>query len=263
MKRTIYLLILLVVTGAMWIAEAQSERRDRDRDRRDRDRNYNRERDNNNNRDRESYRTRESQPQRPATSTTTTNSAPATVAISERQPEPEVEIISTNSGPVDPFSYQAFRIVAQRNIFDPNRRVRTQSNEAPPERPKRIENFTLLGAIAYDKGNFAFFEGSNSDYRKSVKAGDSIGGLKVAEVAPNHVTFEAGEGKTLELPVGSQMKRTEGEEWKVGGRAESGSTSSTSSSSSTDSSSSGGTSSGNGEASDVLKRLLEKAKRGE
>ena len=33
MRRTIYLLILLVVTGALWIADAQQDRRDRFRDR--------------------------------------------------------------------------------------------------------------------------------------------------------------------------------------------------------------------------------------
>jgi hypothetical protein len=231
----------MVVTGAIWIAKAQSERRDRDR--RDRDRNGERSRD----------RERERSPERRVE--TSTNAAPVTTQ--ERDVAP-IENVLTNTGPVEPFSYDAFRIVAQRNIFDPNRRARSTTAEAPPERPKRTEAFTLLGSIAYEKGDFAFFEGTSSDYRKSVKTGDSIGGLKIAEVAPNHVTFEAGEGKTLQLPIGSQMKRVEGEEWKVNSRLES-----FSSSNSLTESTNSGASSGSGEVSEVLKRLLEKAKKGE
>lgn len=252
MKRTIYLLIMLAVTGAIWIAEAQQERRDRDRDRdrsRERDRNGEQR-----SRDRERDRSAERRIE------PSTNAAPANV---ERETAPAVETISTNTGPVDPMSYDAFRIIAQRNIFDPNRRARTTSSEAPSERPKRTEAFTLLGSIAYEKGDFAFFEGSSSEYRKSVKAGDSIGGLKVAEVAPNHVKFEAGEGKTLQLPIGSQMKRVEGEEWKVNSQVESFSSSSGSGSSSSAESTNSAAPSGSGEVSEVLKRLMEKAKKGE
>jgi len=253
MRRAIYLLVLLAVTGAIWIADAQSERRDRDRERFSRDRDRDRTGERSRDRDRNSERRAE---------VSTNSPAPANL---EREPEPVVETVSTNTGPV-PMGYDAFRIVAQRNIFDPNRRARSTTNETPPERPKRTEAFTLLGSIAYEKGDFAFFEGTSSEYRKSVKAGDSIGGLKIAEIAPNHVTFEAGEGKTLRLPIGSQMKRIEGEEWKVNSQVESFSSSSSSGSSATPSGDSSGgstTSSGSGEVNEVLKRLLERAKRGE
>jgi hypothetical protein len=118
---------------------------------------------------------------------------------------------------VDPMSFEAFKVIAQRNIFDPNRSARNGARP-PEERPKRTEMFTLVGAIAYEKGEFAFFEGTSSEYRKSVKSGDNFAGYKVTQVTPKGVHLEA-EGKSVQLPVGSQMKRLEGEEWKINTQA--------------------------------------------
>jgi hypothetical protein len=258
MRRTILILALILSAGALWrMTVAQSERNtqyQRDRngsDRRDRDR-----------RDRD--RSRDSGTNRERTMESATNRVEGNI---EREIIPS-EGVATNSAPVDPMSYEAFRIIAQRNIFDPTRRAVSNrtTTESPPERPKRMEAFTLLGSINYEKGDFAFFDGTRSEFRKSVKAGDSIAGYKVAEIAPKHVTLEA-DGKKVEMPVGSQMKRREGEgEWQVNSQVENFESASTNTSSSSESGSSGGESkpsSGNGEVNEVLKRLLEKAKRGE
>ena len=61
-----------------------------------------------------------------------------------------------------------FRIVSERNIFNANRsggQVRLATR-----RPARVESFTLVGTMAYEKGTFAFFEGSSSEFTKAVKA---------------------------------------------------------------------------------------------
>jgi hypothetical protein len=219
-------------------------------------------------RDRTSDRTYDRSYDRPRESVTASTVAPVTVPTPARtvsttplpEPEPFVETVSTNTGPVDPRSYDAFRIIATRNIFDPNRYPGSNApGPKPSPPPKRTELFTLVGSISYDKGDFAFFDGSSSEYRKTVKPGDTIAGYKVAEVAPDKVTLEAN-GKTVELPVGSQMKRQGDEEWKVNSRAEPmASTSSSSSSSSTNSSDSSATT---GDMPDALKRLLEQRKNG-
>jgi hypothetical protein len=147
-----------------------------------------------------------------------TNAAPAQAA--EPAPMKATEVVEakpTNAPTLTGFD--AFKVIAQRNIFDPNRRREGGGPVAPVERPKRTDAFTLVGAIAYEKGQFAFFEGSSSEYRKSVKAGDNFAGYKVAQVSPAQVTLEA-EGKKVEMPVGSQMRRIEGEEWKMSAHAE-------------------------------------------
>jgi hypothetical protein len=116
--------------------------------------------------------------------------------------------------------------------------------------------------MSYEKGRFAFFDGSSSEYRKSVKPGDSIAGYKVADVAPNKVTLESGD-KKFELPVGGQLKRIDEGEWKVNASAESFAGSTTSSNSSSSSSSiSKSESSSSDEENPVLKRLMEQRRQG-
>ncbi len=158
-----------------------------------------------------------------------------------------------------PDSFEAFKIIAQRNIFDPNRSAPGRAPRVREEAPKpvRIDFLTLLGSMSYEKGQFAFFDGTRPEYRKSVKAGDSIAGYKVAAVLPNEVSLEA-EGKTVSVPVGAQLKRLDDGEWKLnavvesfGGASPSPETPSSSGSSSTETK----TDSSGGE-SDALKRML-------
>jgi hypothetical protein len=196
----------------------------------------------------------------PVAPTTTATRPAAVVAKAEAEIEPApMEMVSTNSGPVDPTSYEAFRIIALRNIFDPNRFPGStiRPNTTPPPPPKKTELFTLVGSISYDKGDFAFFDGSSSEYRKTVKAGDTIAGYKIAQVGPDKVTLE-GNGKTVELPVGAQMKRRGDEEWQVNSHAEAIVSSGASADGSSSSTSSG--SSSGGDMPDALKRLLEAKK---
>src|SRR5207248_6850196 len=84
--------------------------------------------------------------------------------------------------------YSAFRIIADRNIFDPRRSARS----APPERTRRTytrtDSFGLVGTMSYhEKGTLAFFEGSSPDYKKVLKTDDTIAGFKVAAIAPSYV----------------------------------------------------------------------------
>jgi hypothetical protein len=168
----------------------------------------------------------------------------------------------------EPGSFDEFKIITQRNIFDPNRSAPgrpRQTQETP--KPKRIDYMNLVGAMSYEKGRFAFFDGSSSEYRKSVKPGDSIAGYKVADVTANKVTLESGD-KKIELPVGGQLKREDEGEWRVNATAESfvssGSSGSSSSSSTTTPSSAGSSnsSSSDEEANPILRRLLEQRRQG-
>jgi hypothetical protein len=161
-------------------------------------------------------------------------------------------------------SFDEFKIITQRNIFDPNRSAPGQRrrNEDRPK-PTRIDYMNLVGAMSYEKGRIAFFDGTSSEYRKSVKPGDSIAGYKVANVTASKVTLESGD-KKVELPVGGQMKRVDEGEWQVNQSPESfassGGSSSAGSSTTSTSSTGSGTQSGSSadEPSEALKRLLER-----
>ncbi len=107
----------------------------------------------------------------------------------------------------------AFRIVSERNIFDANRsggQVRLASRRAP-----RVESFALVGTLAYEKGAYAFFEGSSSELTKVLKADGVIAGHKLVDILVNGVKLEA-DGKITDLPVGSAMRREDEGAWHPG-----------------------------------------------
>src|SRR5262249_468863 len=68
-------------------------------------------------------------------------------------------------------SCQNFRIVTERNIFDPNRGPAIRPRSGPT---RSTDYFALVGTMSYEKGLFAFFDGTSSEYRKALKLGDSI-----------------------------------------------------------------------------------------
>jgi hypothetical protein len=146
----------------------------------------------------------------------------------------------------------AFRIISQRNIFDPNRSPGRQARrtEREPQRTSRTERFALLGTMSYEKGRFAFFDGSSSEYRKSLKPGDGIAGFKIAEVAPTCVKLETTNSEVLELCVGMQMQRRDTDAWQLVGKAELPDIAKSSSTGRTELASSGG-------SDDVARRLMQ------
>ena len=113
----------------------------------------------------------------------------------------------TNNGPAS-LDYSAFRMVAEKNIFDPNRRP--QRTYTPQQRMG--DSFTLVGTMSYEKGIFAFFDGTRSDYRKAVRPQEAIAGYKVIEVTPDSVKLSHGTN-TVQLSVGTQMSQRQDGSW--------------------------------------------------
>jgi len=111
------------------------------------------------------------------------------------------------------FDQSPFQIVAERNIFNANRSGGGQVR-GPSRRPTSVEYFSLVGTMDYEKGTFAFFEGSNSQLTKVMKPSEVIAGHKLVEIAANGVKLEA-DSKQFELPVGSQMRREDEGAWEV------------------------------------------------
>lgn len=111
------------------------------------------------------------------------------------------------------FDESSFRIVAQRNIFNANRSGGGQVR-GPSRRPSSVEYFALVGTMDYEKGSFAFFEGSNSQFTKVMKASEVIAGHKLVEISADSVKLEA-DSKQFDLPVGSQMRREDEGAWQL------------------------------------------------
>ncbi|MBM3847524.1 MAG: hypothetical protein FJ405_14730, partial [Verrucomicrobia bacterium] len=57
---------------------------------------------------------------------------------------------STNSLPLSDF--RAFKIVSDRNIFNPNRSPRGSRTEGESRKPPKVETLSLVGVLEYEKG---------------------------------------------------------------------------------------------------------------
>src|SRR4029077_17773290 len=95
---------------------------------------------------------------------------------------------SDNSGRPD---FSNFALIAQRNIFDPDRRPHEVRSTGPVTRAPRVESFALVGVMSYDKGTFAFFDGTRSDYQKALKVDDTIAGYRVSNIDAETVKLAA------------------------------------------------------------------------
>jgi hypothetical protein len=115
-----------------------------------------------------------------------------------------------------PEDFTAFKIISERNIFDPNRRPHLSSGPAP----KIVDSFSLVGTMFYSTSSLAVFDGSHSEYRKVLEPGGSIAGQSLKQVGPDAVKLSFGSNE-LELKVGMQMRRNEDGQWSVGTQPES------------------------------------------
>jgi hypothetical protein len=166
---------------------------------------------------------------------------------------------TTNAAP--PGSFESFRLIAERNIFDQSRSPRaprgTQTG-APPPRPPRIEAIALAGTMIYSNRHLAFFTSSNPQYQKALKPGDAIAGYRLAEVTLGHVRLEK-DGETVELKVRQQLRREDDGPWQLSASTEmvSSTTAAPSSGAGGGGSPVGPSSGGGSAASDLLRRLME------
>jgi hypothetical protein len=114
-------------------------------------------------------------------------------------------------------SLQNFKIITQRNIFDPNRRAGSgeRGRRIDPNRLARAEGFSLVGTLLDKRGEFAFFSGSDSKYKKVLKVAGIIADYKVTEVAPDYVELESNGSNQVKMTVGMQMKKLDAGEWQL------------------------------------------------
>jgi len=117
---------------------------------------------------------------------------------------------ATTNAPVGE-SYSDFKLIAKRNIFNPNRTSR-QKVEVP--RTPKVEAFALVATMSYEKGDFAFFDGSNPAFKKAVQVGGQIGDCTVTAIAYDHVSI-TNAALQLDLPIHMQLRRVDEGQWQL------------------------------------------------
>lgn len=108
-------------------------------------------------------------------------------------------------------TFEAYRLIGDRNIFNPNRIGRSRASEAPAPRNDVI---SFVGTMQYEKGLFAFFDSPDAAYRKALNEGGALGKFIVKGITADSVELER-EAKPLTLKMGQQLRRPEGGEWSV------------------------------------------------
>jgi hypothetical protein len=111
----------------------------------------------------------------------------------------------------NPITFDSFKLVIDRNIFDPNRTPR-HGSAGPVRRVVVVDSFSLVGTMSYGKGTFAVFDGSSAEYRKVLKTSGKIADYKLTEITDRRVKLASGTN-TVEMAVGTQLHREEAGEW--------------------------------------------------
>jgi hypothetical protein len=167
-------------------------------------------------------------------------------------------LAGTNNGGAT-LDYAAFKLIVDRNIFDPNRIPHGPGTPRVRQTPKSFDSLTLVGTMTYEKGTFAFFDGTSSEYKKALRLADVIAGYKVTNISPNGVKLASGTNQ-LELSVGAQLRREENGPWRPSSQFTSyaPTPASTSTNASATTSTAGSDTASAGAESDIIKRLMQK-----
>jgi hypothetical protein len=163
----------------------------------------------------------------------------------------------TNTGPIS-LDYAAFKVIVDKNIFDPNRFPRGPGVRVR-SRPRSVDSLTLVGTMAYEKGTIAFFDGTSSEYKKALKLTEKIAGYTVANIAPNGVKLASGTNE-VDLSVGAQLRREEGGPWLLAGQGGpyADTPAATSASTAAPATAAASEAAPSGPDSDILKKLMER-----
>lgn len=119
-----------------------------------------------------------------------------------------------SAGPAVP-SFDAFRLIGDRNIFNPNRMSRS-SRDAKDQKPPRIDTISFVGTMQYEKGLFAFFDSPDSKYRKALHEGEDLAEFKVKRITADHVQLTR-DTREISLKMAEQLRRAKGGDWTVVG----------------------------------------------
>ena len=101
-------------------------------------------------------------------------------------------------------TYDSFRLVHTRNVFDPDRRPARASGPAAPTAAAAADYLALTGIALDGEQTLAFFSGSRAEFNKVVPAGTGIGGATITKINPMNIEVER-HGRHLVVAVGQTV----------------------------------------------------------
>ena len=117
--------------------------------------------------------------------------------------------------PAKKISYDTYRMVRTRNIFDPDRRAMlvssasasasSASQNAASSAPVTQSDYVALnGILITSDKSLAFFSGSRAEYNKVLPVQDAIAGAKLLKIMPDSIVVER-DGKQTTVAVGQTV----------------------------------------------------------
>lgn len=118
---------------------------------------------------------------------------------------PATPATTPESASPDPAGF--VKLIAERNIFNPDRKARSGDSRRP-EKPRNMATptLTLVGTMDYTKGSFAFFDGPAPEYRKTLSAGGTVAGYTLTAILPSSVKLRPAKGAPIELKIGEPLR---------------------------------------------------------
>jgi hypothetical protein len=103
--------------------------------------------------------------------------------------------------------------IAHRNIFDPHRGPHGTTSSQPDipssTEADEIPGIQFVGTMSYEKGEFAFFQGTSAELSQVLQVGDKIAGYSVANITGNSVELKSSDsGEGLELSIGNGFRQS-------------------------------------------------------
>ena len=119
--------------------------------------------------------------------------------------------------PAKKTSYDSYRMVRTRNIFDPDRRAMIDSfassssssassaSQSVSSKPLTQSDYVALNGILITEDKaLAFFSGSRPEYNKVLPVQDAIVGARLIKITPDSIVVER-DGKQITVAVGQTV----------------------------------------------------------
>ena len=104
-----------------------------------------------------------------------------------------------------PLTYDDFRLLHTRNVFDPDRRpLHPAGTTAASTALGHADYLALTGTLLDGDKTYAFFSGSRSDFNKVLSVRDKIANATITEITPLNIVIDRG-GKRVNVAVGQTV----------------------------------------------------------
>ena len=113
---------------------------------------------------------------------------------------------AANRAPSGPATYDSFRLIHTRNVFDPDRRpIRPPGSGGPaPVAPTLADYAALTGTMVSPEKTYAFFSGSRPEFNKVLSVNDKFVNATIAGITAQSIEIER-DGKHTTILVGQTV----------------------------------------------------------